>query len=180
MNRFAADWGVPLLFALLFSLIGPAQGLPLDSDQPIHLEADRVEINDASGESVYQGKVALSQGSMRLWADKITAYNSDRGLQRVIAVGNPVRFQQQRGAGEADVHAHAKRMEYQAEKRLIILLHDAELQQGRNTFRSERIEYDMAREAVSATGSSDQKRQGRVEMTIEPKKKTGDRSGKSP
>ena len=180
MNRFAVDWGVPLLLALVLAPIGPARGLPLDSDQPIHLEADRVEINDSTGESIYQGKVALRQGSMRLWADKITAYNGDRGLQRVIAIGNPVRFQQQRGGGEPDINAHAKRMEYQADKRLIILLHDAQLQQGRNTFRSERIEYDMAREAVSATGSSDQKRQGRVEMTIDPKSKTGGRSGKSP
>ncbi|MBA1331005.1 LptA protein, partial [Candidatus Endoriftia persephone str. Guaymas] len=59
------------LLLLLLLLPLQARALSGDREQPIYLEADSVEIDEASGVSVYIGNVVVSQGSMRLEADKM-------------------------------------------------------------------------------------------------------------
>ena len=42
-----------------------------DRDKPVNIEADRVTIDDIKKESVFDGNVTMSQGTLMLKADKV-------------------------------------------------------------------------------------------------------------
>ena len=44
-----------------------------DREQPIHIEADSVDIDDKKGVSIYRGNVRMTQGSIVLTADAAAA-----------------------------------------------------------------------------------------------------------
>lgn len=158
----------PRLAALaLWTGLAPAAAIALstDQDQPILVEADSVEIDEASGVSVYQGQVDVKQGSIHITADKVTVYQKEKRTDRVLAVGAPVRFQQKTDKGKL-VKGNARQVEYQVSSDELTLSGDALLTQGEDRFSSDRIVYDRKNAQVKA-GASAQGRQ-RVRITINP------------
>lgn len=156
--------GAWLLAALGLALhLTPAWALKDDEKQPMRIEADQVELDEAKSTSVYVGNVQVSQGSMRLTADHVTVYHhEDRRVKYIIALGQPATYRQLLEGEEGEVQAFAKRMDYNAEKDELILTEEALLIQGTDRLSSERIIYDRARERMRAGGS------GRVNITITP------------
>lgn len=164
----------PLLSVLLLLSVG-VSALPGDQNQPIDIEADGVEIDDGRNISVYIGSVEIQQGSMRLWADKVTVHHAaSRQPNRIVAIGKPARYRQQVEKGGKEVKAKANRIEYDASSEEILLLEQAVLSQGKDSFRSDRILYDRNKAVVRAGKSvakgGDGKRQ-RVKITFDPSKK---------
>jgi lipopolysaccharide export system protein LptA len=160
-----------LLAALLISVwVLPAIALPDDPKQPIEIEADGVEMDDGKQTSVYTGNVEIQQGSMRLWADKVTVHHqASRSPHRLIAIGQPARYEQQLEAGAKKVKARARRIEYDANSEEILLIDNASLTQGKDKFSSDRILYDRSK-AVVKGGASAQGKQ-RVRISIDPSNK---------
>lgn len=160
-----ASW---LLGALALSLItDPAWGLKDDDKQPMRIEADQVELDEATSTSVYVGAVQVNQGSMRLTADHVTVYHhDDRRVKYIIALGQPATYKQRLDGDQGEVQAFAKRMDYDAEKDELVLTEEALLIQGKDRLSSERIVYDRARERMRAGG------EGRVQITITPEEGT--------
>ena len=76
-SRLAAAFGC-LCFLLL-----PASGHAEQADRskPINLEADTVNLDDASKVSIYQGNVQLTQGTLLIRADKLVV--KEDGLYRL-------------------------------------------------------------------------------------------------
>jgi len=143
--------------------LSPAWALKDDEKQPMRIEADQVELDEAKSTSVYVGNVQVSQGSMRLTADHVTVYHrEDRRVKYIIALGQPATYRQLLEGEQGEVQAFAKRMDYNAEKDELILTEDALLIQGTDRLSSERIVYDRARERMRAGGT------GRVNITITP------------
>lgn len=152
--------------ALLFA--GTAAALPTDRNQPIHLSADRADINDHTGVSVFTGHVVLSQGSMRLWSDTLTVYHDKQDrITRMVAEGNPVRFREQPKAKGEPITGSAQRVDYDVATRVVVLEQNAQLTQGHNRFQGPRIEYDRNGDVVKATSAGG--KSGRVEITLQPK-----------
>ena len=151
----------------LWAALAPtaAFGLSTDQDQPILVEADSVEIDEASGVSVYQGQVDVKQGSIHITADKVTVYQKEKRTDRVLAVGTPVRFQQKTDKGKL-VKGNARQVEYQVSSDELTLSGDALLTQDDDRFSSDRIVYDRKKAQVKAGASA----QGseRVRITINP------------
>ncbi len=146
----------------------PAAGWALssDRDKPMSIEADRVELNDGKGVSVYHGNVKVSQGTLLLTGDTMTVYNKGDKVEKVIMEGTPATYRQRPDNKDQDVRARALRMEYFTNPEYIVLLKEAEVEQEGNQLRSERIEYDVARDKVNAgTNQPDE----RVHITIQPK-----------
>ena len=156
-----ASW---LAGALALGLMaGPAWALKDDDKQPMRIEADQVELDEAKSTSVYVGHVQVNQGSMRLTADHVTVYHhEDRRVKYIIALGQPATYKQLLDGDQGEVQAFAKRMDYDAVKDELILTEEALLIQGADRLSSERIVYDRARERMRAGGS------GRVKITITP------------
>src|SRR3569833_2142230 len=146
-----------LLLISVFALAGEAHALSSDKEQPIHIEADSVVIDDARGVATYRGNVHYSQGSAHLNADEVIVYSADRKqVDKVEAKGSPATFRQ--------------RPDNKNEER-IVLETDAHLWQCQNEFTGDRIEYRSNEEVVKALKAPDSK--SRVQVVIQPRPSNG-------
>ena len=169
LQRLSNRLATSLLSLSLAAWAGGAGALPDDQNQPIEIEADGVELDDGRHLSIYSGNVELRQGSMRLWADKITVnHKASRQPSRIIAVGKPARFRQLTDQDGKEVEAKSLRMEYDASKEEVLLIDQAELTQGKDRFSSDRILYDRKKAVVKAGASAKGKQ--RVKISITPGK----------
>ena len=141
-------------------------GLSSDQNQPLRLEADSVEINEATGISFYQGNVIITQGSLKLWADRMWIHRRNGQTEKIITEGKPTRFRQLMDESGKEVRGKAQRAELYLERNEVILIEDAVLEQDKDEFRSDRIIYDRSQFQVRA-GASAQGKQ-RVHVIIEP------------
>ncbi len=165
-----------LLPALLAGVITlPAHALPGDSTSAIRIESDTAEMDEKQGVSVYRGRVRITQGSVRIRADKVTVESNDDGVSKIVATGRPAHYQHQPKAEEPVVHAYGEIIQYFADEQKVVILKDARLEQDDNTFIGDRINYDIQKQLVKAhsngnTTSGSTSRQ-RVEIVIQPSKK---------
>lgn len=142
-----------------------APGLPDDKQKPIELEADRAQYNQTTGVSVYEGRVIVVQGSMRLTADTMTIRTQDSAIQTVEAVGNPATFQYKPAVDKEAIHGVGQRVNYDAATGLIVVTEKARFTQGQDVFTGERVEYDVNKDVVKAGGNDG----SRVKFVIQPK-----------
>lgn len=161
------------LCLLCAGLSGQAIALSSDRNQPMYVEADRADIDDQRGVSVYRGNVKITQGTLVLTAAELTVHSKDGDIIKAVAVGQPATYRQRPDGKEQDVEAEALRMEYYGVEQKIILIDKAEVRQGGDTFRSDRINYDITQDVVNA-GATAGSPGDRVRITIQPKKGTGD------
>jgi lipopolysaccharide export system protein LptA len=162
MNRTVQS----ILVVLLLAVSGSAGALSTDRDQPMLIEADRAELDDAKGISTYRGNVKVTQGTLVLTGDVMTVYSNKDDVEKVIMEGNPATYRQRPDDKDEDVRARSLRMEYYTDPEYIILLKEAEVTQAGDVLRSQRIEYDVAKDQVNAgTDEPDE----RVRITIQPK-----------
>lgn len=160
--------GIPgLVLAACIALPSLAvHALSSDSEQPMYIEADRADIDDKQGVSVYTGNVKVTQGTFRLLADKLTVHIRNNEIQKAVAIGNPARYKQRPDGKDEDIEAEARQMEYYAAPERIVLIDKAVASQGGDEFRSDKIVYDIQKDIVNAgTGDSG----SRVHITLQPR-----------
>jgi len=140
-----------------------------DQEQPLYLEADSAELDEAKALSVYTGNVFIKQGSMEVRGNQVTVHHdAENKPKHIMAVGAPAKYRQQMEGDEKEVEAEALRMDYDVVKDEITLIDRAVLFQGKDTFRSDRIIYDRAKGQVKAGASA--KGKERVKIMITPKR----------
>ncbi|MES9943832.1 MAG: lipopolysaccharide transport periplasmic protein LptA [Candidatus Thiodiazotropha sp.] len=166
-NRAKA--GMVYLISLL-CIAQPGLALESDKDQPMQLEADSLSIDEASGVVLYEGSVEVTQGSLKIWAERLWVHRRQGKTEKVIGEGNPVRFRQLIEQGGEEARGEARRVEISLEHDELLLIDDALLEQGNNHFRSDRIIYNRGKALVRA-GSSAQGKQ-RVQVVIEPEQQS--------
>jgi lipopolysaccharide export system protein LptA len=172
-TSFAGNTAWMLTAMALLLHPAPVRALQGDEKQPMQIEADQVELDEAKDTSVYVGNVQVTQGSMHLTADHVTVYHyANRHIKYIIALGQPATYKQLLDGDQGEMQAFAKRMDYDAEKDELVLTEDALLIQGKDRLSSERIVYDRARERMRAGGS------GRVSITFTPEE--GKKQGAQP
>jgi lipopolysaccharide export system protein LptA len=130
------------------------------------IEADRVELDDATGISTYHVNVKVTQGTMVLTGDLMTIHSDNNEIRSVLVDGSPATYRQRPDNKDEDVRARSLRMEYYTDPERIIMLRDAQVTQEGNVLRSERIEYDVPRDKVNAGTNQPNER---VHITIQPK-----------
>ncbi|MEQ6340139.1 MAG: lipopolysaccharide transport periplasmic protein LptA [Gammaproteobacteria bacterium] len=160
-----------------------------DREQPIHIEADSVDIDDKKGVSVYRGNVRMTQGSIVLTADTVTTYASfatdakpgaagkkkERQLDKIIAEGKLANYRQLLDSKDAttgkneELRARAERIDYFSNEERIVLQRSAYLWKEGSEFAGNVIEYDGREETVKA--SKAQAGQERVQAVIQPRRK---------
>lgn len=157
------------LFALVvlgFATSFSANALEEDANQPVTIESNSGFYDDKKGLSIYTGNVIVIQGSLRMDADKVVVYMENREIQKLVATGKPVKFKQTPAEGKDEVHGHAMIVEYYPQTRLLIMINEAVVWQGKNSTASERIEYDRISEVVKAGGSGSPGQ--RVHVILQP------------
>ncbi|ADJ27267.1 lipopolysaccharide transport periplasmic protein LptA [Nitrosococcus watsonii] len=165
-------WRLSLKLTAAWFIIGSlsietALALSSDSEQPIHIEADRGELDDREQVAVYSGNVHLTQGTLRIDSDTLTIYYTlDKKLEKAVAEGQPAWYRQRPDNSKEDIRAKALRMEYHADTTTIHLLQKAHIWQGTNEFTGDRIVYNTERDIVRGEGS--ETGVGRIHVTIHP------------
>lgn len=147
----------------------PIFALSTDQDQPIQIKSDAATIDNLKGTAIYKGNVVITQGTIRINAEKVTlTYTEKQDLKKVMVEGNPARFKQRPDKSEEDVHATANLMEYYAAKNMLYLVKEAKLWQGKDSFIGQRISYDTVRGVIKADKGNS--KNGRVIVTIQPRR----------
>jgi len=140
-------------------------GIAIDRNQPIHISADRIEINQKKGIAYYRGHVVFVQGGLRITAAKATARIRDNAVQTIFAEGSPITFFQRAPVPGEDIHGSASRMEYYATEQRLSLYGNVRFQQGSDSMRSATLHYDIAAGTVAAAAGSTQ---DQVHVVIQP------------
>ncbi len=146
--------------------------LPDDQQQPIRIQSNSAVIDDNKGVSIYRGNVNVLQGSIKVLADTVTVHNGENGITRVVAVGTPAHYQQQREADSTLTNAYGNIVEYRIIDQFIRIHKNAKLEEDGNSFSGERIDYDMKHRTVKAysdTNAPSGDKSSRVEIIIQPK-----------
>lgn len=164
-NRSSAIGRAGLATALLAASL-PGWSLPEDREQPIHIESNRAERQERTGLTIYEGDVVITQGTIRLEADKVVVHSENNQAVRLEATGNPARYQQILEHGDPPVHARSLLIDYRMKEDKLILSRDAQLEQEGSTITGERIEYDLIQEVIRAQGDLDGRQ--RIHMVIPP------------
>lgn len=147
----------------LFCLSNIALALNTDRHQPLTIEADSAILDNLKGYTVYTGNVIINQGSLQLFADKVTlTYNNNKQIQSLIAESNGqmVRFKQLLDNKE-EVRAQAKKIEYFTKDEILHLKQEAQVWKAKDTISGQHIVYDAKRAQVTAG-------EGRVKVILDP------------
>lgn len=153
-----------------------ALALPTDRDQPIHIQADTSQLDDKQGVAVYVGDVIITQGSMKITGNKVTVTRDNNGdVKTFTSVGNLAYYEQKPAVDKPIVQAWAVTIDYLATQDRIILTDRAKVVNDGNVSTGEKIVYDTVRQVANAgraNGSKVTAPQPRIDMVIQPKKKT--------
>lgn len=153
--------------ALGFGSMAGAQALGgFNTNQPVSIEADRVELQDRQNRVVFSGGVQIRQGDMQLTAERTTIAYDDSGaltISRVDATGGVVVTRgTERASGSAGV--------YDFGRKVIILTGGVALQRGNDALNGGRLVIDLntGLSSVDAGGAgvAGEVRSGRVSGTF--------------
>lgn len=167
------------LCGLLFT--PPAGAERADRDKPIHLEADSATVEDVNRKegsriSVFTGNVILTQGTLRINADKVIMKEDAQGFRHATATGDLVGFRQKRDRLNEYVEGWSERAEYDSKTDKIELFRQARLKRGSDEVQGDYISYDMNSEFFKVMGSKERGIETgpdkRVRITIQPKNKS--------
>jgi lipopolysaccharide export system protein LptA len=152
-----------LLLALLVVAPG-VRALESDAQQPIDIRARSVEANEKTGVSVYRGDVVMTQGSLRIEADRLEVTLRAGRVQLVRGWGEPARVRSRTDAGE-ELRGRGRRLEYRAQPRELDLYGDVELRRDGDVLTgAEAVHYSFAHRTFVARGGAE----SQVHAVIQP------------
>lgn len=171
-NKFP---GGPGIVMMLWFICGLSWALDSDRYQPIDVAADSAILDDKAGKAIYRGGVLLTQGSLKIQADKLTIEADAQGkVEKVIATGDLAQFQQRPNENDKLIEAQANTVEYYVANEKIVLIDNARVVQNDNLFEGNIIEYDIRDQKLQAHGKTlaaeggDEQQPGRVKMVLQP------------
>jgi len=162
------------LFLFLLAIAGSATAELADREKPINVSADELTANNEIQESVFKGNVVLTQGTLRIAADRVVIREDKDGYRYAVAHGAPVAFRQKRDKVDDYVEGWAERAEYDNKSEVMKLFNKARIKSSQGDLTGDYISYNTARELFEVTGAtpgSTNPAPGRVKMTIEPRQK---------
>ena len=163
----------PILALLIVSL--PAQAERADREKAMHLEANRISIDDAKKIQILEGDVVITKGTLVLKANRIVITEDQYGFQKGTASGGQgglARFRQKREGRDDYVEGEAERIEYNSNSEVAELFQRAWVKSGQDQIRGNYIWYDAVSEKylVTAGNNRDPNAQpARVRAVIQPK-----------
>ena len=145
-RRFLKIAGLGLGFAAGSVALAPAlaqqPGSSLenhDTNAPVDVAADRIEVQDRLDRAIFSGNVDVRQAQLRLNAERITiAYSSEGGIDidRIDATGGVT-------LTSPSENARSETAIYDLNERIVTMLGNVVLNQGRNIVRGGRLVLDL-------------------------------------
>ncbi len=160
------------LSGLLCLACGTACAENADRDKPLHLESDRVLVDDVRQTSEFEGKVELNQGTIHIQADKIVLTQDKLGNKHCTATGKPASFRQKHEGTDEYMEGYGERIEYDTRAETVDFFVQARVKREQDDVKGDHIAYSTRTEVFQVSGdpnNSDDPAKGRVHAVIQPK-----------
>lgn len=152
--------------SLLLALCSAA--VMAETSGPIQVEADRLELDQKKGVSLYQGNVKLQRGDTLLQAERLELHGKEGKVTLAIADGTPVHLEMRDPQSGKMTRGEAGHVEYRLEEGMLTLQGAAQLWRDGDHFTGERLLYDDNQQQLRAFG--DEQGSGRVRVILQPEK----------
>ena len=129
-----------VLCLLIVGLPAAAQDI-IRSDKPLQISADDVFVDELASITVYEGNVAIVQGSSLITGDKVVVEVDQADHERYEATGAPAHLEFLQEEEVELVIGRAETMIYTLEQEMVDLIGDAELDRGTDHLAGSRIAY---------------------------------------
>ncbi|KAE9538979.1 lipopolysaccharide transport periplasmic protein LptA [Ursidibacter maritimus] len=127
-----------------------AYALKGDTDQPINIDSGSQSLDMDNNVVVFTDNVLITQGSIKITANKVTITRQEGKKEKIDANGSPVTFQQTLDNGKP-VNGKASSVNYDLGSEFLTLIGNAELKQLDSFIKAERITYDVKKQQLKAT-----------------------------
>ncbi|MDR5873910.1 lipopolysaccharide transport periplasmic protein LptA [Halomonas sp. CUBES01] len=160
--------------ALIYTALAAVCLVPLyatadNHQQPVEVEADRLDLDQRAGTAVYTGDVEVRQGDMLIKGDTVEIQRNEAGeLSRATALGERAYLRQQPENQEGPLEGWGRRVIYHVAERRVELIDQAEIIQQGDRFTGGRLEYFIDREVVQARSDVENQEPQRIRMTLQP------------
>lgn len=159
----------------VFLLAAPAHAEKADRNKPIHLEADRVTVDDAKQIATFTGNVVLTQGTMTMRGDRMVVRQDKEGFRQGTMWGKLAYFRQKREGYDDHLEGWAERIEYDGRTAKVQMYNRAMLKRGNDEVRGSYISYDANTEFFQVDGktqsASTKPGDTRVRVILQPRPK---------
>ena len=143
----------------------------VDRDQEIVIAADHASADDNARVSVWEGNVVITQGTMRITANKVTVKEDPERNKFYVANGAPVTFRQKRDKADDYIEGFAQRAEFDDKSAKLKLFDKARLKSVQGEISGDLITYDTNRELFEVGAAQPGAPGSRVKATLIPQKK---------
>ena len=167
---------VVLALAVALCAAVPAHAEKADREKPIHLEADRVTVDEAKQLAVFEGNVVLTQGTLTIRGDRMQVRQDDAGFRHGITWGELAYFRQKREGFDEYIEGWAERIEYDGRADKVQMFNRASMKRGQDEVHGSYISYDAVSEFFQVIGGGSKAAsagnpQGRVRAILQTKPK---------
>lgn len=151
-----------------------------DRNQPLTIEADRSSTVDLARKVVvFNGNVVITQGTMRIEADRVEVSETPQGFRTATAtgtVGKPATFRQKRDGVDETIEGRAERIDYDSAADTVRLTGNALMRRLRGSTPADEvtgqlITYDNVAQLFSVDGGS-AAGGGRIRAVLTPPPRT--------
>jgi lipopolysaccharide export system protein LptA len=125
-----------------------------DRDKPVHLEADKVTVDDKQQLHVYEGNVVLTQGTLIIKSSRLHVKQDAEGYQRGIAISGAkglAWFRQKREGRDDYVEGEAERIEHNNRTQITEFFNRAHVKSGLDEVSGQYIVFDSKTENYVVT-----------------------------
>ena len=170
---------IQLVFAAFSLMLCPTvlRAEKSDREKAIHVESDRVTVDDIKQLSVFEGNVMLQQGTMMIRGDRMEVRQDKEGFKQGTVWGKRAYFRQKREGSDEWIEGWAERVEYDSRADKLQLFTRAALKRGNDDVTGDYISYDAITEFFQVVGggakaASSNNPDGRVRTVLQPKSKS--------
>ncbi|CAH0532499.1 Lipopolysaccharide export system protein LptA [Vibrio stylophorae] len=138
-----------------------------DTEQPIVIHSNNQQVDMKTNTVTFSGKVVLTQGSIKIHADRIVVIRpkGKEGQEIIEAYGKPATFQQTTDDGKP-LNGKANKLRYEIAKEFLTMTTNAELNQEGSVIKGDSISYSIVQQKLVAKSGG----QERVTTIIQPNK----------
>jgi len=148
-----------------------------DRNKPVHIESDRVSIDNVHQVSVFTGDVVLTQGTLIIRGNQIVVTQDKSGFKHGTATGNLASFRQKREGLDEYVEGYGDRIEYDTGSEIMQIFGHARVKRGLDDVRGDHITYNSRTEIFQVNSGPNLQapatagKEQRVRAVIQPKDK---------
>ena len=140
----------------------------------MHIESDRVSIDDVHQISVFTGNVVMTQGTLVIRGDRIVVTQDKNGFKHGTATGNLASFRQKREGLDEYVEGYGERIEYDSGSEIMEIFGHGRVKRGQDDVRGEHITYNSKTEIFQVNSAPGKQaapagQDSRVRAVIQPK-----------